>query len=81
MWPRRTWRSSNGIATRRNAVLGAEPFFTQINLYLARANNPMCSDATKAFDEFFFSRARDVYPRYDFARMNDNEFGATLALN
>ena len=81
MWPRRTWRSSNGIATRRNAVPGAEPFFTQINLYLARANNPMCSDATKAFDEFFFSRARDVYPRYDFARMNDNEFGATLALN
>ena len=41
----------------------------------------MCSDATKAFDEFFFSRARDVHPRYDFARMNDNEFGATLALN
>jgi hypothetical protein len=33
----------------------------------------------KAFDEFFFSRARDVYPRYDFARMNDDEFGAIVA--
>jgi len=35
----------------------------------------------KAFEEFFFARAREVYPRYDFARMNDNEFGATLELN
>jgi hypothetical protein len=35
----------------------------------------------KAFDEFFFARARDVYPRYDFARMNDVEFGATLGLD
>ena len=60
------------------AVSGAEPFFTQIAL--ARVNNPLRSDAMKAFDEFFFSRARDVYPRHDFAHMNDNEFGATLAL-
>ncbi len=34
-----------------------------------------------AFYEFFFSRARDVYPRYDFARMNDDEFAASLALD
>jgi hypothetical protein len=61
------------------AVPGTEPFFTQIAS--ARVNNPLRSGATKAFDEFFFSRAKDVYPRYDFARMNDNEFGATLALN
>jgi len=60
------------------AVSGAEPFFTQIAL--ARVNNPLRFDAMKAFDEFFFSRARDVYPRHDFAHMNDNEFGATLAL-
>jgi hypothetical protein len=60
------------------AVPGAEPFFTQIAL--ARTNNPLRSGAMKAFDEYFFSRARDVYPRYDFAHMNDNEFGATLAL-
>jgi hypothetical protein len=31
--------------------------------------------------KFFFGRARDIYPRYDFARMNDNEFGATLELD
>jgi hypothetical protein len=60
------------------AVPGAEPYFTQIAL--ARVNDPLRSDAMKAFDEFFFNRAREVYPRYDFARMNDNEFGATLAL-
>jgi hypothetical protein len=35
----------------------------------------------KAFDEFFFGRARDVYPRYDFARMSDDEFAASLALD
>jgi hypothetical protein len=34
-----------------------------------------------AFDAFFLSRARDVYPRYDFARMNDDEYGATLVLD
>ena len=60
------------------AVPGAEPFFTQIAL--ARVSNPLRSGAMQAFNEFFFARARDVYPRYDFARMNDNEFGATLAL-
>jgi hypothetical protein len=59
-------------------VPGAEPFFTQIAL--ARVNNPLRSDAMKAFDEFFFNRAREVYPRYDFARMSDNELGATLVL-
>jgi hypothetical protein len=60
------------------AVPGAEPFFTQIAS--ARANNPLRSRATKAFDEFLFGRAKDVYPRYDFAPMNENEFGASLAL-
>jgi hypothetical protein len=60
------------------AVAGTEPFFTQIAL--ARVNNPLCFDAMKAFDEFFFGRAMDVYPRYDFAHMNDNEFAATLQL-
>jgi hypothetical protein len=60
------------------AVPGAEPFFTQIAF--ARVNEPLRSGAVRAFDEFFFSRARDVYPRYDFARMNDDEFGASVAL-
>jgi hypothetical protein len=60
------------------AVPGAEPFFTQIAF--ARVSDPLRSGAMKAFDEFFFSRARDVYPRYDFARMNEDEFGALLRL-
>ena len=60
-------------------LLGAELFFTQIAL--GRVNNPLRSGAMKAFDEFFFSRGRDVYPRYDFARMKDNEFGAIVALD
>jgi hypothetical protein len=35
---------------------------------------------TQGFEDFFFSQARDVYPRYDFARMADDEYGAALAL-
>jgi hypothetical protein len=61
------------------AVPGAEPFFTQIAL--AGAVDPPRARALKAFDEFFFSRARDVYPRYDFVSMNDDEFGTTLVLD
>src|SRR6516164_8272755 len=49
------------------AVPGAELFFTEIAL--ARVADPLRARAAKAFDEFLFSRARDVYPRYDFARM------------
>jgi hypothetical protein len=59
-------------------VPGAEPFFTQIAY--GRVSTPLRPRAMKAFDEFFFSRAKDVYPRYDFARMNDDEYGASLAL-
>jgi accessory colonization factor AcfC len=61
------------------AVPGAEPFFTQIAF--AGAADPLRPRAVKAFDEFFFSRARDVYPRYDFARMGEAEFGAPLKLD
>ena len=61
------------------AVPGAEPFFTQIAL--SRVTDPLRPRAMTAFDEFFFSRARDVYRRYDFAHMNDEEFGATLRLD
>jgi hypothetical protein len=61
------------------AVPGAEPFFTQIAL--GHVTNPLRARAAKAFDEFFFSRAREVYPRYDFASMSDDEFAAPLALD
>jgi accessory colonization factor AcfC len=61
------------------AVPSAERFFTQIAL--ARITDPLRPRAMKAFDDFFFSRARDVYPQYDFARMSDAEFGASLGLD
>ena len=61
------------------AVAGAEPFSTEIAL--ARAVDPLRARALQAFDEFFFSRAREVYPRYDFVPMNNDEFGKTLVLD
>ena len=61
------------------AVPGAEQFFVKIAL--AQAIDPLRPRAASAFEEFFFSRARDVYPKYDFARMDDGEFGATLPLD
>jgi Bacterial extracellular solute-binding protein len=60
-------------------IAGAERF--PVKIAFARVLDPLHTRAAEAFEEFFFSRARDVYPRYDFARMNDDEYGATLALN
>jgi extracellular solute-binding protein len=60
-------------------VAGAERFFVKIAL--ARAIDPLRPKAATAFEEFFFSRARDVYPKYDFARMDEAEFGATLRID
>jgi hypothetical protein len=61
------------------SIPGAERFFVKIAS--ARVLDPLRPRALRAFDEFFFGRARDVYPRYDFARMNDDAYGATLALD
>jgi hypothetical protein len=60
-------------------VPGADQFFVRIAF--ARVIDPLRPRALKAFEEFFFGRARDVYPRYDFARMNDDEYGAALGLD
>jgi len=60
-------------------IAGAEGFFVKIAF--GRIINPPHPRALKAFEEFFFNRARDVYPRYDFARMTDDEYGAALALD
>jgi hypothetical protein len=60
-------------------VAGAERFFVKIAF--GRVIDPLRPRALKAFEEFFFSRARDVYPRYDLARMSDEEYGAALALD
>ncbi len=60
-------------------ISGAERFFVQIAA--ARVIDPLRPRAAAAFEAFFFGRARDVYPRYDFARLRDDEYGATLALD
>jgi hypothetical protein len=60
-------------------VSGAERFFAQIAF--GRVIDPLRPRALQAFEEFFFRRARDVYPEYDFARMNDDEFEARLGFD
>jgi len=59
-------------------IAGGERFFVKIAF--GRVIDPLRPRALKAFEEFFFSRARDVYPRYDLARMSDEEYGAALTL-
>jgi Bacterial extracellular solute-binding protein len=60
-------------------IAGAERF--PVKIAFGRVIRPLRPEAAKAFEEFFFSRARDVYPRYDFARMSDDEYGAPLAVD
>jgi hypothetical protein len=60
-------------------VSGAERFCAQIAF--GRVVDPLRARAMQAFDEFFFRRARDVYPRYEFARMSEEAFGATVGLD
>jgi Bacterial extracellular solute-binding protein len=60
-------------------IADAERF--SVKIALARVVDPLRPRAATAFEEFFFSRARDVYPKYDFARMAEDEFGATLRLD
>jgi Bacterial extracellular solute-binding protein len=60
-------------------ISGAERFFVKIAF--GHVTDPLRPRALMAFDEFFFGRAKEVYPRFDFARMSDDEYGATLALN
>jgi len=60
-------------------IVGAERF--PVEIAVGRVIDPPRPKARKAFEEFFFGRARDVYPRYDFARMTDEEYGAALGLD
>jgi hypothetical protein len=60
-------------------VPGAELFCARIAF--GRVSNPLRPRALRAFEEFFFGRARDVYPRYDFAHMSADEYGAPLVLD
>ena len=52
-----------------------------MKIAFGRVVDPLRPRALMAFEEFFFGQARDVYPRYDFARMNDDEYAASLALD
>jgi hypothetical protein len=47
---------------------------------MAQAIDPLRAPAATAFSEFFLSVAREVYPRYGFAMMNEAEFGLTIRL-
>jgi hypothetical protein len=60
-------------------VPGAEKFSSAIAMVTAL--NPLRAEAAKAFKEFFLAIARDVYPRYGFAIMNEAEFGAIMRLD
>jgi hypothetical protein len=59
-------------------IKGASRF--PLSIAFARVIDPLRPHALEAFEEFFFSRARDIYPKYDFARMDDDKYGATLEL-
>lgn len=59
-------------------VPGAEQFSSTVAT--AQTVDPLRAPAAKAFSEFFLDVAREVYPRYGFAMMNEAEYGATLRL-
>jgi len=59
-------------------VPGAEQYSSTIAM--AWTVDALRAPAAKAFSEFFLGVAREVYPRYGFATMNEAEFGATLRL-
>jgi len=59
-------------------IPGAERFPVQIGL--VRVVDSPRPRAARAFEEFLLDRAREVYPRYDFAHMGDEEYGAVVDL-
>jgi hypothetical protein len=59
-------------------VPGAEKFSSTIAM--AQTIDPLRAAAATAFSEFFLGVAREVYPRYGFAMMNEAEFGLTIQL-
>jgi Bacterial extracellular solute-binding protein len=59
-------------------VPGAERFSSTIGM--ASAVDPLRAHAARAFSEFFFGVAREVYPRYGFVTISEAEFGTTIRL-
>lgn len=60
-------------------IQGAERFPARIAF--GRTASPLRPRALEAFEEFYFQRANEVYPRFDFARMTGGEYGADLVLS
>ena len=56
----------------------AERFSSTIAM--AFAVDPLRAPAAKAFSEFFFGVAREVYPPHGFATISEAEFGARIRL-
>jgi hypothetical protein len=59
-------------------VPGAEAYSSTIAMI--STIGPLRALAAKAFTEFFFTVAREIYPRYGFAVLGEGEFGAPLTL-
>jgi len=59
-------------------VPGAEQFSSTIAM--AQTVDPLRAPAAKAFSEYFLRIAREVYPRYGFAMMDEAEYGTTIRL-
>ena len=59
-------------------VPGAEQFSSTIAT--AQTVDPLRAPAAKAFSEFFLRIAREVYPRYGFAMMDEADYGAMIRL-
>jgi len=59
-------------------IEGAERF--PLTIAFGRVTDPLRPQAQAAFEEFFFGRARDIYPKYDFARVDDDKYGTILEL-
>jgi hypothetical protein len=47
---------------------------------MAQTVDPLRAPAAKAFSEFFLRIAREVYPRYGFAMMDEADYGAVIRL-
>ena len=60
-------------------IPGAERFF--IKIAMARVVDPLRSKAMQAFEQFFLQRTKEVYPKFDLARMTDEEHGEVLKLD
>jgi len=60
-------------------IPGAELYSSTIAM--AQTSGPLRPQATQAFSEFFLSVAPTVYPKYQFARISEKEFGSPIALD